>query len=339
MDNVSFPIVSKRALSTGLLGARRPPAAGPDVALVLVSRTGSTTLRLGDSLTPGEWRWGGYHTAYEVSMRAFPIDFRCDLPCKGDAFRFRADVRLTCKVSDPGEVVERQAQDVRLDLQRLVIDLMRPVSREYDIEDTDPAEKRLRSQLERRDYGIGLTVDSATISLDYDDEAKRYIAQRRAIARDTVIQKDKLKSTAEIETEADELDRKRARRELEREQEKFDREEVKARFYTKLMRNGDVESLVYMMMEHPDEAARVVDIIRQEYQLRRGQELKKLEMVLSRTNVEGWQVTEILKNILRPGEQLPSPEQPRQIADSGASNDKPKEADEEDKNWKDLGET
>jgi len=322
MADFYFPIISKESVSrkATLLGSS--PSPEPNVALVLVSKGKSVPLQHGETLTAGEWRWGGFHTVYKVNTGTFPVNFQCDLPCKSDAFHFRADVRLECFTSGPAIIVQRNSSDIKADIEKRVTDAIRPLSRTYDVEESDKAEESLRREIKRQDYQIGVKINHATISLDLDDEAREYIRKQREIRRRTVIDKAEIEHTREVESAQSVLERERREREME-----------KMKFFMELIKQGNAESLALYLMTNRDDAPMIIEMISQQRQIEQEHQLKMLNTLLSKSDIKGWEVTQLLQNILTPGEDLPRlglVDKKSESPTSNESSDEPNEPEEVD---------
>ena len=294
MADFYFPIVSKESVARTATFLGSSPSPEPNIALVLVSKSRSVILQCGETLTAGEWRWGGFHTVYQVDTATFPVNFQCDLPCKSDAFHFQANVQLDCSANDPATIVQRNSSDIKADIEKRVIDAIRPLSRTYDVEEIEKAEDALRREIKRLDYQIGVEIDYAAISLDLEEGTREYIRKQREIRWNTVIDKAEIEHVRKVESTQAILERERRDREME-----------KVKFCEDLVGQRDAEALTFYLMTNRDDAPMIIEMMNRQHQIKQEHQLRMLTTLLSKSDIKGWEVTQLLQNILMPGEDLP----------------------------------
>lgn len=275
-------IIGKETLRLRLFRPR--PVPEPGIAFVLY-REGQhlSTLWPGDRLTSGEVAWGHYKAIYKVDITEHSFSFNCALPCRGEAFDFKAQVHVTYSVENPALIVERNITDAGEILKPLIINTMRNVSRRYEVEQSDEAEKAIiqRVQEESKKYNTGLKLVRFVVELSLEDEARNHIRQLKQIKR-----------TREIESEQAELEKQRIRLEEERTQ-------MKMEFYGPLIEKGEWQLLALQLANHPDDVAAIVQMIRQQRQAEMESQLKALKIMLEEDVIEVYQMEEAGKRVLQ----------------------------------------
>jgi len=281
MADTFNPIIGKEEVPRLRLFQSRP-APEPGVALVLF-REGQplVTLWPGDRLTAGEVRWGNYKTIYKVDVAEHSFEFTCKLPCQSDAFDFQAEVQVTCSVDDPATIVDRNIEDARAVLEPLIISTMRGISRDYDVEESAAAEKAITEAVKGEKYDVGLKVDRFVVKLSLEEDARAHIRKLRQIERD----KERERREAEVQRQRDELEMERMRMKLD--------------FYGPLIREGHWTLLALQLTNHPEDVATVAQMLSQERQAEMDRQLKALKIMLEEDALEGFQIEEAGKQVLR----------------------------------------
>jgi SOS-response transcriptional repressor LexA len=260
----------------------RHPTPEPDVALVLF-RGGHplVTLWPGDRLSAMKIIWGNYKIIYEVDITEHWFGFDCTLPCKGDAFHFHAEVRVVYSVDDPATIVRRKAINACEDLTPLVIQTMRRISRNHDVEEIDAAERTITEAVERGAYDVGFKVNRCVVSLSLEEDARAYIRKLRQIERD----KERERREAELQRQRDELELERMR--------------VKMDFYSPLIREGHWQLLALQLTNHPEDVATVAQMLSQQRQAEMEHRLEVLKVMLDKGALEDFDVEEAGKRVLQ----------------------------------------
>jgi hypothetical protein len=169
---------------------------------------------LGRLLTTSEALSGRYKTMYEVDVtrRASSASTAHNsLPTRDDRFYFTATVEMGWRVTDPAKVVEERVDNGDHIVITHVINLMRRISRKYEIEECHIVEHEINRvasgvPIQLRDVGISIDYVSAHVTLD--QAAQQYLQNQaqidRAIdlqKRDHARQKDALQHSQELENE------------------------------------------------------------------------------------------------------------------------------------------
>lgn len=180
MDHLTYdPVLDVQDLAwLRMLSPLRPPT--PGRALILVPKEGhAVTIRPGEEI-PGAWL-GTYHKAITVDTTEHRLVLSVPLLSRDATFAFQSRVTLTCSVSDPAEVVARGIRDMSGALFDHIKQMLRSVSRDYDIAEFHDAEAALNravrdfdgdSAVRLRHLHVELLVDSeeaATSGREYRD--------------------------------------------------------------------------------------------------------------------------------------------------------------------------
>lgn len=263
---------------------RPRPVPEPGTALVLY-REGQPLITLwpGDRLTSGEVAWGNYKTIYKVDITEHSFSFNCNLPCRGEAFEFHARVHVTYSVENPALIVEHNITDARAVLEPLIINVMRNVSRKYEVEQSAEAEeaiiKTVREAIKKYDTGLKLVRFVAELSLE--DEARNHIRRLKQIKR-----------AQEIESKQAELEKLRIK-------QKEELTQMKMEFYSTLIKEGQWRLLALQLANHPDDVAAIIQMINQQRQAELENQLKALKIMLEEDVIEVYQLEEAGKRVLQ----------------------------------------
>jgi hypothetical protein len=275
-------IISKERPRLRIFHPRPKPE--PGVALVLF-REGQklVTLWPGDRLTSGEVTWGNYQTIYRVDVTEHSFSFSCNLPCKGEAFDFKAQIDVTYCVDDPRLIVKRNTTDVRAVLEPLLVNTMREISRDYEVEQSAEAESSLQRETMERStqYNIGIRIDRFIVKLSLEDDARDHIRQLKQMERNLI-----------QERKQDQLERQRLELEMERMRMKMD-------FYGPLIKEGQWQLLALQLSNHPEDVASVAQMIRQQRQAELDNQLRTLKIMLEEDVIEGFQMEEASRRVLQ----------------------------------------
>lgn len=275
------PIIKREEFPKFSLFASRP-AVEPGVALVLFREDGETlTLMEGYHLTAGQVAWGRFKGYYKVDIGLHSFSLQANLPCNKDAFNFRADIQVTFQVFNPTEIVKNQIHDSQSYLQPELINLMRNISRKYTAAQSEEAEQEIIQA-----YGGGVKLGGFQITrviadLELDSSSREHLRKLDEITRTRV-----------EETAAHELHKQRDQFDIERKQIKMD-------FYGPLIQRGQWEMLGLHLAEHPDDVATIAQMLTQQRQLEYENQLKMLKVMLDNDVIEGFQLEETSKQVLK----------------------------------------
>lgn len=281
MASTYNPIIDEEDIPRFRLFKSRP-APEPGVALVLYKEGQPlVTLWPKDRMTAGEARWGKYKKVYKVDVTEHSFTFDCVLPCESDAFDFQAHIQVTCSVDDPALIVDRDLTDARDVLEPLIVRTMRGISRDYDVVQSAAAETAIVQAIGNESYDVGLELSRVVVELSLEEAARAHIRELRRIERD----KEREKKEAELERQRDQL-------EMERMRTKMD-------FYAPLIKEEQWQLLALQLTNHPDDVATVANMLRQQRQTEMEQQLKALRIMLEEDALEGFQMEDAAKRVLR----------------------------------------
>jgi len=163
----------------------------PAVAVVDAGRDGRLVLHD----RPLRWRdalGGPYTKRHEVDMG----DHECvldvqkpPLPSRGDVYAFHAEVHVGFRVSDPVTIVRRRITHGLPVVYHRIVDIMRSVTRDFDIEHSADAETKINSLFDTA-YVLdeGLTIYRCVARLLPDAKAQEYLHAKHSAARQLEIQ-------------------------------------------------------------------------------------------------------------------------------------------------------
>lgn len=148
----------------------------PDVALVLFRRGAPPkVLDPRNWLTLGEAVWGGYSHVVRVDLRPHQLEMKRLLPCRGGGHDFQATVRFTCKVVDPGAVVDGNVTDVGARVGRRIFEQMRRISHVHGVDDTVRAEEAILRSLEPETFDPLFRIEALSVELGPDDAVRELL--------------------------------------------------------------------------------------------------------------------------------------------------------------------
>ncbi len=281
MTNVNNLIISEENVPRLTLFQPRPMPE-PGIALVLF-REGKPVVVLwpGDRMTAGEVRWGDYKKIYKVNVAEQSFTFNCTLPCRGDAFDFHAQVQVTCVVNKPAVIVENKLKNVQSVLEPLITDTMRNVSRHYDVEDSEAAEREIATAVKDQEYGVGLTIKRFIVKLRLEDEARAHIRKLKQYDRDTAL----VDKEAQLQKQQDAIE--------------IERMQMKMEFYGPLIKQGQWQLLAMQLSNRPEDVPAIIQMLNQQRQQDMDHQLKTLKIMLEEDVIEGFQLEETGQRVLQ----------------------------------------
>ncbi len=267
MADIYNPIISREELSRWQI-LDKIPVPDANIALVFVGdgQPLLTVIEGQKGLTRGEMLWGRYHLVYKVDMSDFPIGFRCNLPCATDAFDFQAEVQFTCSVRDTEMIVRRNVIDIREILQRLIIEVMRRVSRKYEVEQSGAAEQEISDCVKTPIYDEGFNLKQFTVTLSLEEEARERIRVKKRLQEEIELEKARQALEQQKAQQAVEEARKRENLELERikQRQAFELEQEKIRLEQSIKIQTIQLELDKQKLEFETEQKRIQEQLEQE---------------------------------------------------------------------------
>jgi uncharacterized protein YegL len=162
-------------------------ATTPNVAVVYATKSGRLGYFDGRPMTWREQLTTSYHTRYDVDTsdhRRRGHMVSTPLPSRGDYYFFIATVDVGFRVHDPKEVVRRHVADPLHVVYGHLADRFRPITRLFDIEDSEHAENAIVDNF-RGDTTLpeGITIFHVSPRLLPDEKASRYLQQKQDAER------------------------------------------------------------------------------------------------------------------------------------------------------------
>jgi hypothetical protein len=279
-------ILAERPISrSALTGGCEPLRAA--VTAVYAKADGSV-VPLGRPLRMGEAMVKGYRTRYDVGMakHEHEFDIANELPSREDVFRFYARVQFGFQVHDPAQVVLARVQDGFQLARWRLLEAMRDISRKYMTEDCAKANEEINKKLGSRPqvYDEGITVYRFAAFLSLDAQTQDALRKRRATDHE-ILQARKL---AELE-----LVKARLQGELENERMVAVRQAMR----------GDQGLLALHMARHPDDTAKVVELVMGSHDSNHAARIDLLKSMMENNLIQNIDLQEIrdenLRQILR----------------------------------------
>ncbi|MFE3168698.1 hypothetical protein [Streptomyces sp. NPDC059224] len=156
----------------------------PGTALVFSLDTGEPVVV---DRRPSFFESSRFHYRYEVDITDHHTNWQDTLPSRTRGFDFQAEISTAWRVTSPDAVVKRSLTTVATaeSLVRGVLnDLLRPLTRGFDIEDVARAEDSANRSLRSREhpFDAGLTVFACAVRLGLDETAERHLRRHRDLA-------------------------------------------------------------------------------------------------------------------------------------------------------------
>jgi uncharacterized protein YegL len=247
-------------------------AVAPNIAMVYATAAGRLGYFDGRPLTWREQLVGSYRYRYYVytgDLR-FPVpmsDFR--LPSRGDCYFFEARVDVGIRVHDPEEIVRRNARDALPIVLTHLGKRFRPITRIFDIEESEPAENAIIDQF-REDTQLpeGVTIFDIAVELLPDREAMQHLQQKRQAERELLM--NRARHTVMLE----EIEQRGQLADLEKD---FELRQARRQLQELEGHNMDSIEIIKMhLAQHPRETERVLGMLTQHREaLMRQQDLQQ----------------------------------------------------------------
>jgi len=196
-----------------------------------------------------------YHRRYEVDITDHHDTVDSPLPTRDDVYYFQCSIVIGWRVSNPIEVVRRGVVD-GLDLcHSRLLDRIREISRDFEIQDCAKAEREIN-----RAVGMpfplleGITVYHFSARLTLDADARAYLQAK--IATDREADLDKLRRRDDVErTHHDEkIETIRLSGEVQRDQQRMNAVSQALK--------GDNDLLLYHLAQNRGETGAIINMIR-----------------------------------------------------------------------------
>ncbi|MFD4755981.1 MULTISPECIES: SPFH domain-containing protein [unclassified Streptomyces] len=269
------PVLLSRALSRFEFVRNRPPTHA-ERALVLLAPNGKAHTYLpGQQPTRGELVSGNFRTLYEVDLGVRHLSLRHELPSRGDAAFFVAEVDLTWRVTDAAVIVNRRIRDVRALVEPRLRSLMRRATRRFDIEDSAKAEDAVAEALADTELAAdeGLTL-SYEVRLSLDSEAMRQFSALRGLRH--------------------EIERTRGQHALDSLRTENDQEtmESKAVFFSGMLARDEFEGWGAHLAQNPQDLPLAIESVRNDRREASANKIRFIERLLDSGLIEEHMVGE-----------------------------------------------
>ncbi|MGW5559746.1 CHAT domain-containing protein [Micromonospora sp. NPDC003944] len=158
-----------------------PPKQRPATAIVYSTRQGEWVVA--DSSRQAPW-WdfsivARFVTRYEVDTSDHLVAFHLRLPAKGGVYHFEASISVRFRVTDPAQIVRHAITDAAGLILKFLLQICRPVARQFGPEEVSEAAAALDGRLAREVLvPEGITLSTRGTRLTLDDHAKSYVRER-----------------------------------------------------------------------------------------------------------------------------------------------------------------
>lgn len=312
MQETFNPILSQEDVRGWSL-TKEIPVPAPNTVLVL-SRSGGgleVISHTGKPISFSRFKFGGYNFLYTVDVGKHILKIECPLPSSKPGFDFPTTLQIECFVSNPKIIVESNIQDVSLALSARLIDEMKQVSRDYDLQENAVAEKDINRSVRRRVidqncFGdLGLQILQLVASLQISDSAIEDI-KRGTLAG---LRKDALLAEKRAEQEVKQIDQE---------------------YYEKLIRGGEVSLLAAYLAQNPENITELIKRFDQQNQLASGSNMELLKIMIQEDALEGSQLGDAGMRVLR--RLMGLTESPKAALEGDSAKQEPSPLSDEDKN-------
>lgn len=265
-------LYTRRKIKRSFLGLRTErPRAELGQALVLTGGGAPIVLMPGERATSGEAAWGGYDTVYEVDMGKHSLQVTGSAPSADGIAEFRFNLSVSYRVNNPRQVIEDRLENPRDPLQQVLTETIRRVTARYDIREVQQAAAEARTLLEKNQLSSKLPFELSDVSLRLEvDEARKSIAQTLN------------KHEREVLEEKHRQEIFRIRREM----------------YESMAQGGQMAAMIQQLAQRPDDIAQVADILRQQDEQRRLENLQLLQAMLDKDMVQDHHMKDVIVNIV-----------------------------------------
>lgn len=254
------------------------PVSSGHTAVVYLDKRGSYVLGAG-RLTMGEIWWNAPKEVYTVDIAPHGEAFTLELPSREEAFFFSGKIRATWRVDNPVAAVRDKITDPTAAIRRLVEENLRELTREFDVESSASAERKINFEFRDRAMRLStaVVVNGCSVTLALDEGTRTHIATRTLAVREreTIVQDRETEATAHL------LERQRAANRQELEQlEAAHALELKRQsmeFYADALRTGSHNVLALRLAGHHDDVNDVIGLLMKQQNL----EFEGARMVLN----------------------------------------------------------
>ncbi|MEW6496689.1 MAG: hypothetical protein AB1589_29825, partial [Cyanobacteriota bacterium] len=188
-------------------------------------------------------------------------------------------------------------------LESLIVEVMRSLSRNYQVEESGIAEREIGDRVKKAVDDAGFQLNRFVLTLSLEQEARQRIREKKDIQDRAELEKTRIQSSIELEKEAQKLQMQRQQFELERKrlenQFELERIKLKMEFYSPLLKAGNWQMLALQLAQNPEDVQVIVQQLNQQKQMERDHQMKMLKMLLDADALEGSQISEVGKRVLQ----------------------------------------
>jgi ribosomal protein L12E/L44/L45/RPP1/RPP2 len=254
------PVVRKVRVSRSALRKNNPASSGHS-AVVYVLKDGEYRLGSG-RLTMGELWLATPLEMYLVDITPQEEIYSRQLPSKEEAFMFTASVRVSWQVTDPVAAVRAGEVEPRETIGRHMEERLREVSRQFGVEQSADAERRIAHEYRDRVVSIsaGVQITGCSAVLDLDEATREHMASRTQLARESETELNTHELQVLRAAHAQELEKLAEKHELELKQERL-------KLYADALRGDDVNVLALRLAGHNEDVKDVINLLKEQKQL------------------------------------------------------------------------
>ena len=182
-------ILSSEPVQRGLLAPVRPSR--PNVAVVYATGFGEVVCFDGRPMTRSQQLMSKYRIRYEVDTSDHRRTAKLDsspLPALGDAYFFDTLVDVGFRVVDPEAVVRRNVDDALIVVYSHLIERLRPITRQHDIQDAKGAEDEINRLFQSATtLPEGIQIYRCVARIGPDAAARAYIRSLVEAKRESAV--------------------------------------------------------------------------------------------------------------------------------------------------------
>ncbi len=292
------PIIRAEPFKWGMF--QSVPSAMPGTALVFTGNAPPLVLYPGQRIGRGELRWNKYTYLYQIDIADHLLTIQSKLPCSTDAFEFDADVNFLCSVDNPLAIVHRNLTNVDAFIEPMILQIMRDVSRRYNVDQSGDAEQAITMVVKDRVYEAGFKLNRFIINLKLEDEVRATIREQKTIAM------------------AMQIDQAQHDRQMSIDRQKQAQLQANAEFYATQISKGPLGLLALIMANKPDDLVTAYNTLTEQRQLEWQQHMQQLKFLVDNDALEGVEISELGRRILPQLITYFEKQQPHKALDEGA---------------------
>ncbi|MEM8504771.1 MAG: hypothetical protein AAF716_16635 [Cyanobacteria bacterium P01_D01_bin.1] len=243
--------------------------------------------------------FGKYSWLYVVDMSEFFWTIGCNLPSQTNSFNFKASARISCSVADPVTVARRNITNIRQVLDALIVDEMKVVSKQFEVDQSNLAEDPIKSHVKRAVRDVGFQIHQLTVDLSSESQIVDLLRKKEIYKRTEDVERTKIKEGSLTEKTSIETSTELERLRMEKDKAEMDRMKFKMDFYDMALKSGSLKMLAMRLAQDPGDIAVVAQLLCQQEQLAANNNINLLKIMLEEDALEGTQLGEEGKRIVQ----------------------------------------